>query len=98
MKITTIEKLKKQRALLDARIQAIQSRHKVSERKKDTRRKILVGAYYLEKAHQNNEWNEVKKLMDTYLTRNIDRVLFDLIQTKSPSAIQTQYGGVDNKK
>lgn len=74
----TLEKLKEQRSQLDRRIQAIESRNKVAERKNDNRRKILLGSYYLEEAKKNNQWETVKKLMDDYLKRNTDRVLFDL--------------------
>ena len=49
-----------------------------SKRKKDTRRKILIGSYYLEKAIKNNEMEKIKTLMADYLTRNSDRNLFDL--------------------
>ena len=85
-KITTIsksskkrlERLKEQREKLNSRIQAVEARIKNSERKKDTRRKILVGSYFLDKANKENTVNEIKKLMDKFLTRNSDRVLFDL--------------------
>lgn len=75
---TNIDKLKEQRRLIDARIQAAEARHKNSERKKDTRRKILLGSYYLEKAKKENQWEKVKELMNSYLSRNSDRKLFDL--------------------
>lgn len=75
---TALEKLKAQRAKIDARIQAAESRAKVSERKQDTRRKILIGSYYLDQAQKNNQMDDIKKLMDSYLKRNSDRKLFDL--------------------
>jgi hypothetical protein len=53
---------------------------KVSERKKDTRRKILLGSYYLNETRQNNQWELVQKIMDGYLKRNSDRELFDLLE------------------
>ena len=69
---------KKQREKLDARIQATEARLKNSERKKDTRRKILIGAYYLDLAAKENNMSNIKKIMDEYLKRNSDRELFDL--------------------
>ncbi len=78
MAISNIDKLKEQRRLIDSRIQAAEARQKNSERKKDTRRKILLGSYYLEEAKKKNQWEEVKELMNGYLTRNSDRTLFDL--------------------
>lgn len=73
-----LQRLKEQREKLDARIQAAETRVKNSERKKDVRRKILVGAYYLDKAATENIMGEIKSIMDKYLTRNSDRLLFDL--------------------
>lgn len=73
-----LEKLKAQQAKLAARIQAVEARAKVSERKQETRRKILVGSYYLDDAIKHNRLDEIKKIMATYLTRESDRKLFDL--------------------
>lgn len=73
-----LQKLKDQQAKLAARIQAIESRAKSSERKQDTRRKILVGSYYLEEAKKNDQLDPIKKIMDAYLKRNSDRALFEL--------------------
>lgn len=73
-----LDKLKEQRAKLDARIQAAQARANESERKQDTRRKILIGSYYLDQALKNNQMDELKNLLDKFLTRDSDRKLFDL--------------------
>lgn len=80
MSKTTLEKLKKQRQALDARIQAAEARAKESDRKKDTRRKILVGSYYLDQAAKNNKMDELKKELDNFLKRNSDRRLFELAE------------------
>ena len=78
-KNNALEKLKQQRATLDARIQAAEARTRVSERKQDTRRKILIGAYYLEQAQRNQQqWAELQQIMTRYLTRENDRRLFEL--------------------
>lgn len=77
-KPSTLEKLKTQKEKLAARIQAAESRNKVAERKKDTRRKILVGAYYLEKLNERGKMDELKTALDKYLTRDSDRLLFEL--------------------
>lgn len=73
-----LEKLKNQREKLNARIQSAEARLKTTERKKDTRRKILLGSYYLDEANKQNKWNEIKNIMNQYLKRNSDRELFDL--------------------
>lgn len=74
---TALEKLKAQRDKLNIKIQATEARSKVSERKKETRRKILVGSYYLDQARKNNQLEEIKKIMADYLTRESDRKLFE---------------------
>lgn len=76
-KIDKIEKLKKQRDALNARIQKVEAMEKSRGRKKETRRKILVGAYYLDKAKENGTMTEIHKIMASYLTRKSDRALFD---------------------
>lgn len=73
-----LEKLKAQKAALEARIQLAEARHKKLERKQDTRRKILVGAYYLEQAQKSNGFEQLKRQLDTFLVRESDRKLFGL--------------------
>jgi hypothetical protein len=63
---------------LNARIQQKESRLKQSERKRETRKKILLGSYYLDSAIKENKIDDIKSLMDKYLKRNTDRILFDL--------------------
>ena len=74
----SLEKLKEQREKLNARIQQKEARLKTSERKIDTRKKILVGSYYLDHAIKEKKLDEIKSMMDKYLKRNSDRSLFDL--------------------
>ena len=83
---TTLEKLKEQRDKLTTKIQAAEGRFKVLERKQETRRKILVGSYYLDQAHKQNQMQDLKSLMDKYLTRNSDRKLFELPELQKASA------------
>lgn len=76
---SSLEKLKAQQAKLAARIQAAEARVKVSERKQDTRRKILIGAYYLDEARKNDDGLAgLKEKLDGYLKRDSDRGLFGL--------------------
>ncbi len=70
--------LKKKQEQLKAQIQAVESAEKNRERKRDTRRKILIGAYYFDKAKSEGKFDDILKIMDNYLKRNSDRVLFDL--------------------
>jgi hypothetical protein len=73
-----LKKLKEQREKLNARIQKQESRLKLSGRKQETRRKILIGSYFLDNAIKNGTFEEIKKKMDSFLTRNSDRQIFDL--------------------
>ena len=73
-----LEKLKEKQKVITTRIQSIESRQKTSERKKDVRRKILIGSYYLDKAIKDNNMGELKTIMNKFLMRNNDRILFDL--------------------
>jgi large subunit ribosomal protein L7/L12 len=84
-----IESLRKKQAEITARLQAEEARYAVKERKRDTRRKILVGSYYIEQARKNEQWEKVKERMDEYLTRDSDRELFDLPKrTKKTEAVE----------
>jgi hypothetical protein len=48
-------------------------------RQDDTRRKILVGAMYLDCFKDDEEkMNRLKQRLDSYLTKDHDRALFDL--------------------
>ena len=76
--INKVEKLKMQREQLNARIQKMEASEKAREKKRDTRRKILIGAYYLDKARDESTMDEVNKIMDGFLTRQSDRELFGL--------------------
>lgn len=71
--LPALEKLKSQQTKLAARIQAMEARAKVSERKQETRRKILIGAYYLDAVKKNGEMELLKQQLDGYPTRDSDR-------------------------
>lgn len=73
-----LARLKQKRDQINSRIQAAEAREKTADRKKDARRKILVGAYYLEQAQKENTLEQLIKQLDNFLVRNSDRKLFDL--------------------
>ncbi len=77
-KPTRLETLKKQQDQLKAKIQALEASEFSRERKRETRRKILVGAYYVDKARSENKFDDLVQLMEGYLNRDSDRVLFNL--------------------
>jgi len=82
-KLTTEQKLegllKKQNAIKN-RISSITSRIRNEQDKRLTRKKILVGAYFLEK--YKGEPNKLNEMLNGFLVRDNDRLLFGL-QTKS---------------
>jgi hypothetical protein len=73
-----LTRLEEQRAKLNHRILLLKNRLKSSESKKETRKKILIGAYFLDNAIKENKMDEIKILMAKFLTRNSDRELFEL--------------------
>jgi large subunit ribosomal protein L7/L12 len=73
-----LDTLKKKQDQLKAQIQLLEAAEKTRERKRDTRRKILIGAYYLDKAMEENRLDDIVKFMEGYLNRDSDRALFDL--------------------
>ena len=80
---TKLEILKEQKAKLEVRIQMAEAREKTKERQNDTRRKILIGAYYIDKAEKDKSMDEIRKVLDGYLTREKDRILFGLPAKKN---------------
>lgn len=77
-KSTKLDSLKKKQEQLKAQIQALEASESARERKRETRRKILVGAFYLEKAREESRFEDIVKRMDDYLNRDADRILFGL--------------------
>ena len=75
---TKIENLKKKQAQLRSKIISLEASEKSRERKRETRRKILIGSYFLEKARSENSYDDLVKKMDEYLSRESDREVFDL--------------------
>jgi large subunit ribosomal protein L7/L12 len=80
-----VEKLKKKQKVLKARIQVIEGREKAIEKKLDTRKKILIGSYFLEKYSKDNEMEKLITIMDKYLIRESDRKVFGLNHDKDKS-------------
>jgi len=76
---TKLERLKEKREAIEARIKQEQNKLKASERRADTRRKVLVGAAVLEWAKHDTDF--AKRLngeLKSFLARDADRELFGL--------------------
>ena len=78
-----LEKLKEQRDKLNSRIQQKEARLKTSMRKIDTRKKILIGSYFIEQAMMSGTFEDLKQKMSDFLKRDNDRALFDLSPLES---------------
>ena len=77
-KQSRLDTLKKKQEQLRAQIQKLESLDKSRERKRDTRRKILLGSYFLEKANEDGSLDSLYQQMEHYLKRNTDGELFQL--------------------
>ena len=76
--VERLDKMKQKHKVLKARIERLEAAEKTREKKRDTRRKILLGAYVLEQAKRDGSVGEWYRKMDGFLQRDSDRVLFDL--------------------
>ncbi len=74
-----LEQLLKKRSQLNAQIQQLRTRDAAQKRKEDTRRKILLGALVMEMMSKGElDRDKLMKRLDGFLTREIDRKLFEL--------------------
>lgn len=76
---TKLDKLLEKEAQLKAQIQQAKAAERTLEKKRDTRRKILVGAAVLARVEQG-EWpkQDLLMMMDGFLSRPNERELFGL--------------------
>ena len=82
-----MQTLRQKREQLDAQLKLLAAREKQAERKADTRRKVIAGALALEhfEANRDSEFARVLlRLMDEYVTRPYDRVLFPFLSPPAP--------------
>ena len=80
-KADNLDKLMQKKQKLEQQIASAKARMKKKERIEDTRKKILVGAYFLEVKYKDKE-DELVKLLDGFLVRDNDRALFGLAPKK----------------
>lgn len=71
-----LKKLEEKKKQIDSQLDNIKQRLQQEERQKDTRRKILVGAFFMEK--YKNKLPDLTKEIDSFLVRPQDRNLFGL--------------------
>lgn len=74
-----LEKLRAQKAALEAKIRRELGREKSQNRRHDTRKKILAGAAILDEAESDPAVrSQLTRLLARFLTRAEDRALFQL--------------------
>ena len=76
---TKLQRLLEKEAQLKAQIQQAKAAERTLEKKRDTRRKILIGAAVMARV-KSGEWprDDLRMMMDGFLTRPNERALFDL--------------------
>ena len=73
-----LEQLLKKQEELKAQIRKEKNKLSQAERKKDTRRKILLGALMMDMMKKGElDEKKILKRLDGFLTRETDRLLFD---------------------
>lgn len=86
--IQKADDFEKKIAQLKAKKAAFLAKEKEAFKKIDTRKKILVGAYFVEQ--YKDRMPELSKLLDPFLVRDDDRKLFDLPIKEKPVVKKTE--------
>lgn len=84
---TKLNKLLEKESQLKAQIQLAKSAERTLEKKRDTRRKILIGAAVMARV-ESGRWPQADllEMMDGFLTRPNERELFELEVAETASA------------
>ena len=87
---TKLEKLLQKEAQLKAQIQQAKAAERTLEKKRDTRRKILIGAAVMARV-ESGRWPkaDLLEMMDGFLTRQNERDLFGLDDGSDEPSEQT---------
>jgi hypothetical protein len=88
---TKLELLLEKEAQLKAQIQQAKAAERTLEKKRDTRRKILIGAAVLARV-ERGEWpqQDLNLMMDGFLTRPHERELFELEGDRNDSLVDRE--------
>ena len=88
-----LAELEKQQEQIKARIQREKAKLRTTERKRDTRRKIIAGALALEHAGHDPAFGEqLQRILHRYVERPEDRALFDLEPRDDSTSTDNQNG------
>ena len=88
---TKLDKLLQKEAQIKAQIQQAKAAERTLEKKRDTRRKILIGAAVMARV-DSGRWPkaDLLEMMDGFLTRPNERELFELDDEAEPVAQKTE--------
>ncbi len=85
-----LEELLKKREQLNAQIQKARAKESSQKRKEDTRRKILLGALMMQMMEKGElDKDKILKKLSGFLTRDLDRKLFDLPREESKKSTRS---------
>jgi len=82
--VTKLEQAKKQVEQAKARYQALLSRQKTEDRKKDTRRKVILGGLLIDAAGKDERFGRIIDELMRHITRNHDHKAFEGWQKPGP--------------
>ncbi len=82
-----LDNLLKKQEQLAARIQALQAKEVTQQRKDETRRKILIGAYVLDKYEKLDSYEKLIEELDVFLFKKQDRSLFGLAAREEKAVV-----------
>jgi len=74
--IDKLHSLKKREAIISTKIQKLQKSIKLITNRRELRKKILVGTYFLSQAKKENKIPELNKIILAFLKKEEDRALF----------------------
>ncbi len=88
---TKLDRLLEKEAQLKAQIQLAKSAERTLEKKRDTRRKVLIGAAVMARV-ESGRWpqNDLLEMMNGFLTRPNERELFELDELAVSAAEVTE--------
>ena len=94
-----LERLLEKEAQLKAQIQQAKAAERTLEKKRDTRRKILIGAAVMARVN-SGEWPkaDLRMMMDGFLTRPHERALFDLDASQENTNAEPKAASDEKKK
>ena len=91
MKNSKLETLKTKKEQIEARIKKLESKERLQLKKQGTRRKILIGAFYMELMEKDEVLKEkLIARLDGFLTRPMDRELFGLPENGKTEKLSTE--------